>query len=201
MKKFWVMVCLCVMCLIPAVVSAQCLTIQDGNLFTNPNSGASEPVSTGYDQWGYNYQAHMFNGTYCDSKRGTDPSCTDESELQMKWNDAWLSNKDCDNDGKLDRHFGSDSYLGSEAWLTNHQSGWVADANGKKRKWTYSCKIIAAPEGAYVANGDFYDASDVKLGTAIWGQFIITQEVSNDPSNGAHGILYKAPVGPGLGNN
>jgi hypothetical protein len=41
----------------------------------------------------------------------------------MKWNDAWLSNKDCDKNGKLDRHYGFSSYIGSGAWLTNHASG------------------------------------------------------------------------------
>jgi hypothetical protein len=29
--------------------------------------------------------------------------------------------------------------------------------------------------------------------------FAIIQEVSNDPSAGEHGILYKSPAGPGFG--
>lgn len=67
----------------------------------------------------------------------------------MKWNDAWISNKDCDLDFKLDRHYGYDSYIGSGAWLTNHQSG-KAEVNGKLRKWTYFIKIVAAPSDAYI---------------------------------------------------
>ena len=52
---------------------------------------------TGYDQSGYNYQAHMFNGKYCDAyrRRRLVPAGKDES-LMMKWNDAWICNVDCD---------------------------------------------------------------------------------------------------------
>jgi hypothetical protein len=41
----------------------------------------------------------------------------------MKWNDAWLSNKDCDRNNLLDRHYGFEKYVGSGAWCTNHQWG------------------------------------------------------------------------------
>ena len=41
-------------------------------------------------------------------------------KLVMKWNDAWLSNMDRDDDGMLDRHYGFSSYIGSGAWETNH---------------------------------------------------------------------------------
>jgi hypothetical protein len=37
-----------------------CTTIQDGTLLRSDGV----PVAVGYDEWGYNYQAHMFNGTY-----------------------------------------------------------------------------------------------------------------------------------------
>jgi hypothetical protein len=42
-----------------------CTTIQEGTLLTS----AGDVIVPGYDQWGYNYQAHMFNGTYCDAYR------------------------------------------------------------------------------------------------------------------------------------
>ena len=42
-----------------------CTKIQDGTLVGSDGS----VLETGYDQWGYNYQAHMFNGLYCDSYR------------------------------------------------------------------------------------------------------------------------------------
>lgn len=98
----------------------KCITIQSGELLTSDG----RVITTGYDEWGYNYQAHLFNGYYCDSYRDAE-WCQPykDVKLMMKWNDAWLANKDCDEDGLLDRHFGYSSYIGSGAWLTNHQSG------------------------------------------------------------------------------
>ena len=98
----------------------KCTTIQSGELLASDGS----TIETGYDDWGYNYQAHMFNGFYCDSYRDAD-WCQPykDIELMMKWNDAWLSNKDCDEDNLLDRHYGFTTYKGSGAWLTNHQKG------------------------------------------------------------------------------
>jgi len=174
---------------------AECTTIQDGTLYAS----TGELLTTGYDDWGYNYQAHMFNGGYCESYRNAawcEPYA--DIDLIMKWNDAWLSNKDCDEDELLDRHYGYDSYIGSGAWLTNHQSGKV-DVSGKLRKWTYFCKIVAAPSDAILSNGYWYTAGGIEIGPVIWGAFAIIQEVSNDPSRGEHGILYKSPAGPGFG--
>ena len=174
---------------------AECTTIQDGTLFASDGS----VITTGYDDWGYNYEAHMFNGGYCDAYRDA-AWCQEwaDDDLIMKWNDAWLSNKDCDGDLTLDRHYGYDSYIGSGAWLTNHQSGKV-EVNGKLRKWTYSCKIVAVPSNATLTDGYWYDVNAIEIGPEIWGDFAVIQEVYNDPSAGAHGILYKSPAGPGFG--
>ena len=86
----------------------ECTTIQEGVLL---DSGGGV-IETGYDVWGYNYQAHMFNGGYCDAYRDA-AWCQPyrDIELIMKWNDAWLSNQDCDGDGLLDRHFGNENEL------------------------------------------------------------------------------------------
>ena len=174
---------------------AQCATIQDGTLV----SSNGDVLETGYDNWGYNYQAHMYNGKLCGYRRGGPvPDCPNDIDLMMKWNDAWLSNKDCDGDGLLDRHFGDASYIGSGAWLTNHQAGLVL-VKGKMRKWTYFCKIVAVPESAVQIGAFWYTADGIEIGPEIWGPFAVTQEVSNDPSLGEHGILYKSPAGPGFG--
>jgi len=180
---------------------AECMTIEDGTIFAS----TGELLTTGYDDFGYNYQAHMFNGRYCDSDREEGVQVPEEEEgdcdidLMMKWNDAWLSNKDCSEDFLLDRHFGYSSYIGSGAWLTNHQSGEVEVNGGKLRKWTYFVKIVAVP-GDAVKVGDFWETADgIQIGEAIWGPFAIIQQVSNDPSEGEHGILYKSPAGPGFG--
>ncbi|MEJ5363529.1 MAG: hypothetical protein WHS86_00375 [Desulfosoma sp.] len=195
-RKFMAALALGVLVGLAGLAQAQkCTTIQDGTLYADDGS----LVTVGFDDWGYNYQAHMFNGTYCDAY--FDASWCQpykDIELIMKWNDAWLSNKDCDGDGLLDRHYGYDSYKGSGAWLTNHQSGWV-DVNGKLRKWTYFVKIVAVPSDAVLENGTWLSADGTEIGRQIWGDFAIIQEVYNDPAQGAHGLLYKSPVGPGLG--
>ena len=121
-----------------------------------------------------------------------------DDRLIMKWNDAWLSNKDCDGDGLLDRHYGFDSYIGSGAWLTNHMKGEY-EQDGKICKWSYFCKTVAAPADAY-QDGDFwYTADGEEIGPVIWGAFAIIQEISNDPCAREHGVLYLSPVGPGFG--
>ena len=124
MKKIAFLAIVLVLVLIIAVPVAakkpdECTTIKDGTLVDS--TGA--PLVLGYDQWGYNYQAHMFNGLYENNARPDPPVTESDTQLQMKWNDAWLSNKSCDGDNLLDRHYGYDSYIGSGAWLTNHQWG------------------------------------------------------------------------------
>jgi hypothetical protein len=176
--------------------AGDCTTIQDGVI----SGSDGNLIETGYDQWGYNYQAQIFNGGYCDAYRDA-AWCQEyvEDELIMKWNSAWISNMDCNNDGLLDRHFGYDSYIGSGAWLTNHQSGKV-EVNGKLRKWTYFIKIVAAPADATETDGIWFNSDGTEIGPQIWGEFAVIEEVYNDPSAGAHGILYKSPAGPGLGD-
>jgi len=173
-----------------------CTTIQSGELITSDGM----VIETGYDQWGYNYQAHMFNGGYCDAYRDAD-WCQPWADvnLMMKWNDAWLSNKDCDGDGLLDRHLGFDSYIGSGAWCTNHQSGTYEDADGNDCNWNYFVKIVAAPDDATTDGGVWYNADGTEIGPVIWGAFAIIQQVENDPCAGIHGLQYVSPDRAGLG--
>jgi hypothetical protein len=182
----------------PCGASAQsvCATIQDGTLLTS----AGEAIQTGFDDWGYNYQARIFNGKYCDAYRNASwcqPYANDE--LVMKWNDAWLSNADCNGDGLLDRHYGFASYKGSGAWLTNHQKGNYLDANGKKQRWEYFTKIVAAPADAALVGGTWMSADGTEIGPGIWVEFVIIQEVYNDTGTGEHGVLYLSPYSAGFG--
>ena len=158
----------------------KCTTIQSGELYTSDE----EVIKPGFDKFGYNYQARIFNGRYCDYNRviGGD-DC--DVHLIMKWNDAWLSNQDCDGDGKLDRHYGFDSYIGSGAWITNHMKG-----DG----WTYFVKIVAVPKDANLVGSIWYTAGGTEIGPVIWGQFAIIQEVLS-----GEGAIYVSPAGPGLG--
>jgi hypothetical protein len=126
---------------------SSCTRIQEGSLtYSAGHYLEGEPLTTGYDPYGYNYQAHMFKGSYANAYlggygyppyTGDDEAYLAENsdaegtwvwpyrnvELLMKWNDAWLANTDCNGDGTLDRHYGQDSYIGSGAWETNHMLG------------------------------------------------------------------------------
>lgn len=152
-------------------------------------------VYAAYDQWGYNYQANIYNGWYDNYLKPAVPNEHQRGDLdgiwlQMKWNDAWL-----DEDGN--RHEGFPSYDGSGAWLTNHMIGWYEE-DGKVYQWEYFVKIVATStaDGDYVDNGYWYNSEGVEIGPVIWGQFAVIQEQEMD-----RGInwIYQSPLGPGLG--
>lgn len=136
MKKLMFVLVLLALLVVPSTVGAKgpcekdgCTTIQDGTLYRSDGV----LIVPGYDEWGYNYQAHLFNGMYCDAYRDAAwRQPYKDVNLMMKWNDAWLSNMDCDGDGLLDRYYGFGSYIGSGAWTTNHQSGTYVGDDGKE---------------------------------------------------------------------
>ncbi len=197
MKKILCLaVCALLVGALAPAAAQECVTIQSGTLVNS----AGELLETGYDYWGYNYQGHMFNGMYCDAYRDASwCQAYRDVELMMKWNDAWLSNEDCTDDGTLDRHLGYASYIGSGAWLTNHQSGTYFNDKNRRCRWTYFVKIVAAPSDATKSDGVWYDGAGDEIGPVIWGSFAIVQQVNNDPCAGDHGLAYKG-VRPGLGN-
>lgn len=187
---------LAVVMALPVAAGSACTTIQSGELLASDGS----VIETGVDEWGYNYQARKFSGMYCDAYRDA-AWCQPykDDNLAMKWNDAWLSNKDCDGDGELDRHYGHASYIGSGAWLTNHMSG-VYEQDGKTCKWNYFTKIVAAPADGYADNGIWYKADGTEIGPVIWGEFATIQTVENDKCAGVNGRQWVSPSGAGVGN-
>jgi hypothetical protein len=200
-----------------------CIKIQHGVLTYSPGHFLDgTPLTVGFDPYGYNYQGHLYDGSYANAYLGRDgfPPYTGNPEeyeqqnpgvltkwywpyhdvqLKMKWNDAWLANTDCDGDGALDRHYGFDSYIGSGAWETNHQSGSYVDDDGRMCNWNYFVKIVAVPTDATLVNGIWYSADGTEIGPEIWGQFAIIQQVENDPCAGIHGLQYVSPENAGLG--
>ncbi len=180
----------------PAMAKKGGATIQDGTIYAS----TGELITVGYDLFGYNYQARMFRGRYCDYDRVLGGPYSDVN-LIMKWNDAWLSNMDRDGDGLLDRHYGFSSYIGSGAWETNHM--WGTNPDGTH--WNYYVKIVAVPFGSVdsdpsINNNGIWTASDgTVIGQEIWGAFAIIFQVSNDPSIPEHGVLYNPPSPTGFG--
>lgn len=230
MKNKFIVVLLVMMLSLISVSSAaadppdkpDCTSIQEGVImYSAGHFLAGQAINVGYDIFGYNYQAHLFNGSYANVYLGAAsyPPYTGDSDaylaanptaathwawsyrdvtLNMKWDQDWIANVDCDADGKLDRHFGSPSYIGSGAWETNHMWGSYED-EGKTCNWDYFTKIIAVPSDASKVGGIWYNANGVEIGPDIWGQFATIQEVENDPCAGINGIQYSSPDHPGFG--
>jgi hypothetical protein len=158
--------------LLTAVIASPVFADKPTGLDNNGN-GKNFVSEAGFDEWGYNYIAHMFSGDYCDAYKGAgwcQPYVG--TNLIMKWNDAWLSNSDQDGDGELDRHFGHDSYIGSGAWLTNHMSGEDVDAEGQTVKWVYFTKIVAKDTADQ-------DCSAIG-GEEIWDDFCTVETIYNE---------------------
>lgn len=163
-----------------------CATIQGGTI----TDSAGNPVTVGFDQFGYNYQAHLFVGTYDSVDRNLDGtywgSTGDyvDDKLSMKWSDDWLANRDCDGNEKLDRG-SAVPYGTSQGWLTNQVVGdYDSDGNGTQdARYTYFVKIVWVGPGG-----------------SLWGEYEIIQEVYNDPVADFHGLQSKAGA-PGFGLN
>lgn len=171
------------------IAEENCATIKDGNI----KDSAGNPVVLGFDQFGYNYQAHLFEGTYDSSDRKLDGKYWGntgdyvDDRLSMKWSDDWLSNKDCNGDGKLDRGSpGSSGYPTiSQGWLTNGIEGdYDSDGDGTQdAHYTEFIKIVWVGPGG-----------------SLWGQYKIIQEIYNDPIGGLNGLQSKVSA-PGFGLN
>lgn len=192
MKKGLILFVLAILVLSVGLVTAKkpnaCATIQGGTI----TDSAGNPVTMGFDQFGYNYQAHLFVGTYDSSDRNLDGtywgSTGDyvDDGLIMKWSDSWLANVDCNSDNKLDRGL-VDGVVGgtSLGWLTNQNEGdYDSDGDGTQdAHYTYFVKIVWTGPGSL-----------------LWGEYTIIQEVYNDPAGGFHGLQSKLGA-PGFGLN
>ncbi len=165
--------------------SNQCARIKDGLIVDKEGN----VLTTGYDKWGYNYQAHTFNGLYGNYSRPDEPVTEGKIHLQMKWSDDWLSNKDCDYSGTLDRGGDGDD-IGSKGWLTNHEEGSYIDEAGEEQFYTYFVKIV------YLEN-----IEECPENNQIWGSYCIVQEVMNDPAAGMNGKAARESIqNVGLGH-
>lgn len=165
--------------------NAGCANIQDGTILDS----SGNPITTGYDQYGYNYQAHLFNGTYDSSDRKLDGKYWGQTgdyvddNLMMKWSDEWIANVDCNGDDKLDRGLVNGVVGGySMGWLTNQVEGWYdSDGDGSQdAHYTYFAKIVWVGPGG-----------------SLWGSFEVVMENYQDPL----GMSHFHEVAPGFGLN
>jgi hypothetical protein len=216
MKKFVIWAVFILMSLVFAGLASAandgCTRIQDGILlisdiyFTSYDFTDDGPIQTGFDDYGYNYQAMTYNGNGCGFWLDVD-GCDASIDVLINWNDDFLSNKDCNGDGHLDRHLGFPNYQGSGAWLTFQSSG-KREIEGKMRKWSLFQKVIAVPADAeltwwnewYTIDGDLIGPAAHAYG----GYGLAIVEVIDNPSPdgwGEHGLYFKSESNSGLGNN
>lgn len=150
-----------------------CTKIQSGALIDS----AGNPIGLGYDKYGYNYQAHIFNGLYDNFSRPAVPVTDGAVNLIMKWSDDWLANQDCNGDGKLDRGLNAKTGVStgtSIGWLTNQMEGDCITTTGDSIHATYFAKIVYDGGASCSASSS----------NCLWGLYTLLEEVGTDPSGG-----------------
>lgn len=168
-----------------AIVAAACVdrnVTDPGHEFFNRTANAS---GGGFDEFGYNKQARMFNGAAdgmdrkLDGKLGGYPSPYAGDHLVMKWNSEW---------DRGNREGWSKPPYG--AWLNNQWSGMSSGGSGSvwhyKYKWVGPCgsDYSPLPSGGY----------------CLWGQFEVLQDHGVDPSFDSGHTWFARSIPGGYGN-
>jgi hypothetical protein len=140
---------------------------------------AASAAAGGFDQYGYNDQARIFNGTgssWC-LAGGQAADCQgvySGDKLVMKWNALW-------DQGNAEGWTGD--YTG--AWTTNEWNG--AFPGGSGEVWHYKIVWVGdCADGATFADG----------GYCVWGQFEVISD--HGTADGAH-VVYAHATPNGLG--
>ena len=174
------------------------------------------------DKYGYDYSDHSFKGLYINiflKNEGAPPYLGNDKEyllqnpgaeihpawryrkveVEMNWNDAWLSRKDCDGDYNLDEHYGFKSYINSEAWIKIAMEGKYKNEEGRECRWEYFVKIVAVMSHSELRNGIWYRSDETEIGPAIWGNFAKTGEFKKNTCANIQDEQYLPPIGTGQG--
>ena len=177
--------------------ATECATIQDGTIL----DANGQVITTGFNEDGYNYQARTHQGPY-----EGHPILNYVFET---WNDAYLSNKDCDRNNRLDFANGQPNYRGTGAWLKNKYSGSHLDSEGKVCNVVQVIKYVAVPVDAISVPGGpdnrnvFLDGDGNEIGIDLkypgFEDFALIQLIWNDPCKGLSGKYFNFPP-PKLGN-
>jgi len=138
----------------------------------------------GFDQYGYNDTARIFNGTgeSWSLAKGLPANYLGiyaPDKLVMKWNAEW--------DRGNAENWANPPY---DAWENNEWNGNVKDGSGAvwhyKIKWVgdYSADPSLIPEGGY----------------GIWGQFAVIMDQGKDPSFGPGHLWFAHAIPTGYGS-
>ncbi len=147
-------------------------------------STAPSFAASGFDEFGYNRTARIFNGTFSSwcEERAAGPNCMgiySPDNLVMKWNSEW--------DRGNDEEWAEPPY---SAWLNNNSNGKVAGGSGAV--WHYKIQWVG------LCGADYTPLLDG--GYCIWGIFEVLMDQGVDPNSGP-GHLWFARANPnGYGN-
>lgn len=200
-----------------------CASIAQGTVLYAPTSYLHGTViKKGRNAFGYDYNQRSFEGNIFNSYANADgfpplkgneadylaanPSAAThwawpyrDTRLDMVWSDEWLSNKDCNHDGLLDRHYGLPSYIDSGAVLSETES-WPVMVGTKKKhahdvlrvEARKSNSSVGAPV-SYFGEQTIYGPGGEVLGPQLWGEFYVSCYKLNDPSDpiGGHILIGK----------
>ncbi|QQG41417.1 MAG: hypothetical protein HYV90_04650 [Candidatus Woesebacteria bacterium] len=139
-------------------------------------------ASGGFNEFGYNYNAHIFVGSadgvdrVLDGAVWGDPTYAND-HLVMKWNAAW----DACNDNGYD-----DPAFCAGAWTTNEYNGMNPD--GSQSSWHYKIIWVGSLGSAspYWRDG----------GYSVWGNYEVIQDFGFDPT-GHYRFALARPAGLG----
>ncbi len=146
--------------------------------------GGTALAGTGFDQFGYNYQARVFVGAadgvdrISDGKVWGDPAYAND-HLVMKWSKAWD-----------EARFHGGAWT-PDAWEDNEWNGMNPDGSGEV--WHY--KIIWV--GSALQSSEYWRDG----GYPIWGQFEVIMSQGVDTSDGTAHIWETKAIPCGYGSN
>jgi hypothetical protein len=170
---------------VSAAPKQKCTTIQDGTIKTPEGQLIPMGFITSGLREGYNYQAHLIQYSQQNYK------------VTTKWNDAYLSNTDCNGDGQLDQHYGYATYQGSGAWLTNRRTA-TYDQEGKTCIQDSSLRIVAVPNGAYLNEFYWYSADGQLIGKMMGVGLAVTYQEFSDSCTGTEFTITGDKFGLGV---
>ncbi len=133
-------------------------------------------VKAGFDQYGYNYKARIFNGTgeswaLAKGLPADYYGVYSKDKIVMKWNDEW------------DRGNAEGWTRGPyRAWEDNE---WNGKAGGSGQVWHY--KIVWV--GPELKNSPYWHEG----GYPIWGQFEVVMDQGQDPNVGPGHMWFTDP--------
>ena len=155
---------------------------------------SASTIFAGFDEFGYNDTAGIFNGTgssWC-LAGGQSADCVgiySADKLVMKWNAEWDRGND---EGWSDPE-------GYDAWLNNEWNGNTEGGSGAI--WHYKIVWVGADNPPCGDDGTTTTASVATdyPGYCVWGQFMVLMDQGHDPSYGPGHIWFAHETPNGYG--